>query len=142
MNQYLIFAIVAALLFAAGGATGWHERVLREPKMIEDQQKADVAQCNAEKLTTKEATDALQKNRDDLARRLSALKLQRPARCVNIARTTDVQHSEGRPAGRDGLSSDWLYTYAAEQCSSYWRQLKVCDKFLDDERKVIAARCK
>lgn len=136
MNKYLAYFGVALGLFIAGGALGWHERVLREPSMITAQQAADIAQCDTEKQTTKEATDALQKNRDDLAKRLDTLKLQRPAACVPISRPADLQHRAGRPAGRNGLSTDWLYTFAGDQCSNYWRQLKVCDKFLDDERKI------
>jgi hypothetical protein len=100
--------------------------------------KADGEQCDAEKKVTKDATDALANDRDDLARKLAALKLQRPASCVPISRSSAVLNQKGRPARRDeqGLSTDWLYDYSASQCSTYWRQLKVCDKFLDDERKV------
>lgn len=135
MNQYLMYALIALGIFVAGTGTGWHERVLREPAMIEDQKTADNKACNIEKQTTKEATDALQKNRDELAQRLDALLVQHPASCIPITRAPDLQHRSSRPAGRDGLSSEWLYTFAANQCSNYWRQLKVCDKFLDDERK-------
>jgi hypothetical protein len=103
---------------------------------IEDQKMADAKQCAAEKQITKEANNALQKDRDDITARLTALKLQHPATCVSVTRSPDVQHRQRRPVGRNGVSSDWLYTYAAEQCSNYWRQLKVCDKFLDDERKI------
>lgn len=102
------------------------------------QQAVDVLQCNADKRLTREANDALQKDRDDLTARLAALKLQHPETCVPVTRSAHVQHRKARPAGRDerGLSSDWLLDFSARQCSSYWRQLRVCDKFLTDERKV------
>lgn len=135
MNQYIIYALIALGLFTAGGATGWHEKALRVPALLEEQKTADNKQCETDKQTTKEATDALQKNRDDLAQRLGALKLQHPATCVAVTGAPDLQHRGNRSAGHNGLSSDWLYTFAADQCSNYWRQLKVCDKFLDDERK-------
>ena len=105
---------------------------------IAAQKTADVAQCDAEKKVTKEATDALQTNRDQLAASLAALKLQHPATCVVISRPSDVRNRSGRPArsNEHGLNSDWLLDFAANQCSNYWRQLKVCDKFLNDERAI------
>lgn len=105
---------------------------------IAAQQKADGKQCDAEKQVTKDANDALTTARDDLARKLATLKLQHPAACVPVSRPSEVLNRGDRPAGRDehGLSTDWLYDYSASQCSTYWRQLKVCDKFLDDERKI------
>lgn len=105
---------------------------------ITAQKTADVTQCSAEKKTTKEATDALQKNRDELDAHLAALKLQHPASCVIVTRPTDVLNRSGRPVNHNehGLNSDWLLDFAAHQCSNYWRQLKVCDKFLNDERKI------
>jgi len=114
---------------------GIYDRIL--DSRIAAQKDADVAECNVDKQTTKEATDALQKNRDELAARLAALKLQRPASCVLVTRSTNVLNRGDRPARQNerGLSSDWLLDFSANECSNYWRQLKVCDKFLDDERK-------
>lgn len=135
-TKIIIVLIAILAIFTGGVGLGWHEKSLRVPGLLQAQQTADAGQCTKEKAVTKEATDALQKSNDDLANRLAALKLQRPTRCIPVAGTADIQHRSDRPAGRDGLSTDWLYTYAAEQCSSYWRQLKICDKFIDDERKV------
>lgn len=136
MNQYLIYALIILGVFAAGGATGWHERVLREPDMLTAQQTADDKQCANEKQITKEATDALQNDRNQLSARLDALRVQQPTTCIPITGQANLSDRGKRPAGRNGISSDWLLTFAANQCSSYWRQLKICDKFLGDERKI------
>lgn len=100
------------------------------------QKTTDVAQCNADKQVTKEANDALQNDRDNLTKRLAADKLQRPAACVSVARSADVHDRSGRPARPNGVSSDWLYDFSADQCSSYWRQLKTCNQFIINERKL------
>lgn len=101
-----------------------------------NQVKTDNMACEDEKAVTKEATDALQKNRDDLADRVAKLKLQQRPVCVPVTRPADVHDRQGGPAGQNGISSGWLIDFAADDCSSYWRQLKICDKFLDDERAI------
>lgn len=91
-------------------------------------------QCDADKALTKGAQDALQKNLDDVNRKLAALKRVRPAKCVPvIAGASDAAAFHGEHAGQNGISTDWLRDYAAE-CESIRQVEQQCDKFLDDER--------
>lgn len=136
MNQWGIYALVALALFAAGSLTGWHERVLREPAMLEAQKTADNKQCNIDKQKTKEINDEIVKDRDAIAARLSALKLQHPMRCVPVTGKTKLPAGGREHAGQNGgsVSSDELRDYAAE-CEGYRTEVIACTLFLDIERQ-------
>lgn len=131
-GKYWLIAIAVA--FAAGGWIGWHERFLREPAMIEAQKTADVAECKAAQIITKEANNALQKNRDAIIKRLTALKLQ-PASCMPVSGSAELRGSGREHAGQNGggLSSDWLRDYAGE-CELYRSEVIACIDFLKKER--------
>ena len=132
-SKWDLILVAMAVSFIGGGFLGWHERVLREPDMINQQIAADKAVCDKNKKTTKEANDALQNKRYADAKRIAALKLQQPTRCVPVAGEAKLSDS-GREHDRPhGLSSDWLYDFAATG-EGYRSALEVCEKFIDDER--------
>lgn len=137
MNPYFILGAVGALLacFIAGGATGWHEKAIRVSALLEAQQAADQQTCAKAQQITKEAQNALQKDHDDIAAKLAALKLRHPGTCVPVPGKTQLPASGGKHAGQDGagVSTDWLRDYAAES-ETYRASLVICEKVLDDER--------
>lgn len=126
---------------AAGAALSWLigsayvSHVEKEwAAKVEAQKTADAAQCNNDKQITKEANDALQKDRDTIARRLAALKLQAPAACVPVTGTANLYGGGPEHAGQNGISSDWLREYAAE-AETYRSEVITCIKFINQERK-------
>lgn len=131
MNQYLIYALIALGLFASGVATGWHEKALRVPALLEAQQTADNKQCNIDKQISRETNDQLQKDRDSIADRLTTLLMQQPAKCVPVTGKTQLSTS-GKPghAGQNGIRSQWLRQYAAE-CETYRREVTSCVGFIN-----------
>lgn len=132
-SKWGIILIAIAVSFAGGGYLGWHERALREPAMLSAQQEADTKQCNADKEITKESNHDLKTNLDVVSAELARLKRVRSARCVAVATgqagAADVR---GEHAGQNdhGLSSDWLYDYAA-QCESVRQGYISCTGFVD-----------
>ena len=136
--QKIGLAAAAALaILITGFCVGWHEKALRVPALLEAQKAEDVNACTQAQQTTKEANDALQKDRDDIAARLASLKLQHPAACVPVACKAHIPARGDEHAGQDGagfgLNTDWLRDYAAE-AELYRSQLMVCTTFLDQER--------
>lgn len=137
MNPYAIYTIIGAVLFFAGAGVGWHERVLREPALLESQKEADEAQCKTDKQTTKEANDALQKDRDIIATRLHALELRPSPSCIPVAGKTKLSGGGHEHAGQNGggLSTLWLRQYAAE-CEGYRTEVITCTNFIDNTWKA------
>ena len=132
-----IAAGVALSILIGGFWLGWHERALREVAHLEAQRAADLKQCNDAQTKTKEANDALQKDRDTIASRLASYKLQHPSTCIPVAGAAQLSSNRPEHAGSHGggLSSDWLRDYAA-QAELYRSSLIVCVDFLDSERAV------
>lgn len=141
INPYLILGAVGALLvsFLGGGMLGWHERAIRVPEELEAQQTTDQQACAKSQQLTKDANDVLQKDRDTIAARLNALRLQHPPACVRVAKPAVIPASGAEHAGQDGagtgISSDWLREYAAE-AEGYRSQVSVCVDFLKKERET------
>lgn len=140
LNPYLILGLLGAYLatFIAGGVLGWHEKSIRVPSLLDKQQIADQQACASAQAKTQEANDALQKDRDLIAAKLAALKLQHPTTCVPTACSPHVSGSGAGHAGQNGagINTDWLRDYAAE-AESYRSQLVICKQFLDSERALV-----
>lgn len=135
--KYWQLALGALLsVFIAFGVHKYDSAVAarRQALAVAAQLEADVKTCNADKAITKEANDALQKDRDTIAKRLAALKLQHPASCVPIPGHAIALDSGGEHAGQNGISSDWLRDYAAE-CEGYRSEVIDLQAFLRKERK-------
>lgn len=102
-------------------------------KKLDDQHTADVAACDKDKAITKGTNDALQKDRDAIARKLADFKRMQPSHCVPVAalKTEPATGGDGH-AGQNGigLESDWLREYAAE-CENYRRQRITLESFID-----------
>lgn len=107
----------------------WREKAHRT-EAAESARDAAIEQCAKDKLVTKETNDALQKSRDDIARRLADLKRMRPAQCVPIASATHPTDGGWQYAGSNGVDSDTLRDYAA-QCESYRAELLGTWEFMD-----------
>jgi len=133
---FILAAILISFLVGAGG--GYYFEKSGIPAKLTDQQATDKKECEQAQQVTKEANDALQKNRDIISAQLDALKLQHPATCVRIARPAKLSSggAEYANANGNGLSSDWLRSYAAK-CEEYRGEVTVCTTFLSQERDVI-----
>lgn len=140
INPYIILAVLGAILasFIGGGILGWHEKGLRVPALLEAQKNTDKETCDADKKLTKDTNDALQKDRDAIARKLASLKLQHPATCVPVTNPTNVLTSNGGLPGQNGkgISSDWLRNYAAD-AKLVQSELANCISFLVKEREIF-----
>lgn len=140
MNPYLMLGAIGALLvsFAGGGLLGWHERSVRVPEELIEQQNVDAKECQKAQQLTKGANDALQKNRDTIAAQLDAYKLQHPPTCVRVTGTANVPGSRPEHAGSDGegINSGFLRDYAAK-AEEYRSEVNICAGFLQAERKFI-----
>ncbi len=132
LSNIKLVAFGAAFLVAF--SLGWyvHSRIAEShlKRALQAQEEALVAQCQEDKAITKGTNDALQKDRDDLAKRVAALKLQRPAKCVPVTGEAKLPIG-GRGYAGTYISSDWLYDFGGE-CEGYRSQLKSCIKFIDD----------
>lgn len=124
MSLYLYLAAGAVLLLS-GSYTGWHERALREPAMINGQKNADIAACTEVQAKTKGENDALTKDRDRIAADAARYKLQHPNQCYILTNDGKLQPSGNQHAGMHGISSNWLRDYAA-LCETYRSELIVC----------------
>lgn len=92
------------------------------------QQAADKQVCDSDKAITKESNDALQKDHDAIAARLTQL-LQSPATCVSISQPAQLPSSgQSKHAGSHGISSSWLRSFAAT-CEGYREELNTCIDF-------------
>lgn len=137
INPYLIIAAIGALLvsFISGGVLGWHEKAIRVPALLEAQQTTDQKECTKAQQLTKEANNVLQKNRDSIARKLAALRLQHPSTCVRVSSPSELPVSGDGHAGQNGsgLSTDWLREYAAD-AESNRKSIIECMDFVARER--------
>lgn len=140
LNPYLIAVVLGALLvsFIGGGLLGWHEKTIRVPALLEGQQSVDQQECQKAQLITKGVNDVLQKERDDIARKLALVKLQHPATCVPVTASPKLPSTGSEYAGQNGssLSSDWLRDFAAEG-EQYRQELGSCIDFLAIERQAF-----
>ena len=126
-------AIIAWLLHSVdvNHINAKHEAALIAQR-VEDQK-----QCDMDKNLTKEANDALQKDRDTIAARLNSLLMQHPAGCVMpVPHSSQLPSSgkgkhAGQNGGRAGVSTDWLREFAAE-CEGYRTEVEACTKFVTD----------
>lgn len=138
MNPYLALAAIGALLvsFAGGGILGWHERTVRVPAELTEQQGVDAKECQQAQQLTKGANDALQKDRDTIAAQLNAYQLLHPPTCVRLTGPANNSSGGAEHAAGDGesINTGFLRSYAAK-CEEYRGQVKVCSDFLVSERK-------
>lgn len=143
LNPYLVLGFIAALLasFAAGGALGWHEKEIRVPALLEAQQTADHEACAKVQQLTKDANDALQKDRNDIARKLAAYKLRQRPPVMPVTSAANISAGGPQHAGQNGavITADTLRDYAAE-AEQYRSELMVCTKVLDEERAPYAGQ--
>lgn len=100
---------------------------------LNSQKSVDQRACDKAQEITKGANDALQKDRDVINQRLNAM-LVRPAACVPIRQVTHMARSGKQLSGSAGLSSGWLYGYAAD-CEKARTTALTCEKFVNDERQ-------
>lgn len=143
MNPYLIAGALAAIIaaFICGGIFGYEYRAGKVPAELLAQQTADTKACSTSQQITEGSNDDLQKNRDSIAAKLTALSVQHTPACVSVAKRPNVRPSGSEHAGQDGASpatsinSDWLRSYAAD-AETYRSELTVCTSFLADERKL------
>lgn len=140
MTPLQIYIAIGSLLASllGGGIIGWHERALRVPAELTAQVNTDHLACEASQKLTKDANDALQKDRDTIARKLAALKLQHPSTGLHVASSSNIPTSGAGHAGQNGtvISADSLRDYAAE-AEQYRAQFLVCSQLLDAERKPL-----
>lgn len=135
MNQYLIAGVLAGLLaaFLGGIGLGWHERSLRVPAEMAAQQDIDAKECYKFQKLTQDTNNDLQKQRDDIANELTALRLRQPTACVHTTGKAKSSNSGETGHVANNVSSDWLLNFAAT-CEIYRRAVATIDKFLDEER--------
>lgn len=102
------------------------------------QQAADKKLCDSQKSITKEANDALQKDRDHISDRLNTLLMQHPSACVmpvsskpKLSGSKSAKHAGSNGASPHGISTDWLRGYAAE-CEGYRTEVMVCKKYFNE----------
>jgi hypothetical protein len=89
-------------------------------------------QCADDKRITQEANDDLQQNYAAIARKLADAQRVRPAKCVvPTTHPAVTAASGGEHAGQDatGVSSDWLFEYAAE-CEAYRGERVILESFI------------
>lgn len=91
--------------------------------------KSALSSCQTNQTLTKEANDALQKERDTIAGRLARAKRVQQSRCVPVSNASNTQPTRAEHAGSNGISSDWLLDYAA-QCETYRSERIILEKFV------------
>lgn len=114
-NWRLAVILVPAVILALQ-VLSWRNQALQLPRV-----KDALSSCESGKLLTKETNDALQKDRDVIARKLSAVKRVQPVSCVTPARKPDLIYAGREYARADGSvagTSDDFRDYAAE-CETY-----------------------
>jgi len=87
-----------------------------------------------------EANAKLEQERDAINKRLNALLVQHPAKCLYIASSTHKASGGAQYAGRDGVDSSALRRYAAT-CESYRSELLAYIDFCG-QRTAIAYNTK
>lgn len=92
------------------------------------------AECAADKAITEEANEYYQQQVGDITIKLDKYRMY-ASKCVAIsADATKLSASRREHAGQNGLTVDWLRSYAAE-CRTYQAQRMTCDKYFDGIRK-------
>ena len=125
LPQLKLVAISAALAGVVGFSIGWHEKALRVPALLEAQKKADVKLCTEIQDKLKERNDALTNERNRIAARAAAYKLQHPNTCLYDNGQGQLQPRGDGHAGVHGISTDWIRDYAA-LCRTHQVELEDC----------------
>lgn len=136
---------IAAAVVAALACFGLHYLDVQRINLVHqaalDTQKSNLlADCNADKKLTEEASHVYQTDLDDLSKR-AAERLRQPAACVPItpaAAGYPSAASPGKSVQPNGLSTQWLYDYA-DEAEKYRLQLRSCQKFIKDTWKEKGA---
>lgn len=105
----------------------------KQRQALADQKTQLEQKCKDDQAITKGANDELQKKYNSIAGKLAASKRLQPAHCIIVAssgETISAGSGVGH-AGQNGISTDWLYEYAAE-CETYRTQRISLEKFIDD----------
>ncbi len=94
-----------------------------------------VQTCEANKKITEDTNANLQKDRDDIDRKFSTLKLRYASQCVPIARQTNTTSSGAGTVAANGITAEALFEFTRTHCSSYRSQRVQLESFIDAERK-------
>lgn len=98
----------------------------------------DIQQCDKAKQITEDVSHDYQSQLQSLNDQLAAIKLRQPAHCIMpITNSTPGRNAASAKtiiAGRNGLSSDWLYDFAGKT-EKYRIQLVSCQQFIIKERE-------
>lgn len=137
LNSWKLWVSLGAIiaLFSSGVYEGIKWEKSRSERALQAQIEADTAQCSKDKKTTKEANDALQKDRDTIAGRLASYKRLHPHMCIKT--TPNVANDTGggaRPIGGNEIDSDRLWDFAAK-CAEYRSEVIILNAFGLAERK-------
>lgn len=93
-------------------------------------------ECKDNQAITKGVNDDLLKNDFDIGSLLNSSKRMQPASCIVPASSKTVPAGGGiKYAEQNGVSTDWLYDYAAE-CETYRAQRIALEKFIDQTWKL------
>ena len=110
----------------------WKVSQWRDKARELDGVKSALSSCEASKIVTKEANDALQRDRDIIAAKLASARRVQP-RCVPVAsgqpNALKAGAEHARPYAR-GIRTEWLLDYAA-QCETYRSERIVLEKFIN-----------
>lgn len=92
---------------------------------------SDDAKCAQDKQVTEDSQHDLQKRFNDISAKLNAHKLQPMPKCI-IPATKSVSTAGSGPghASQNGISTDWLRSYAAE-CEQYRQERIALEEFED-----------
>ena len=119
----LVPAVILALQVLS-----WRNQALQLPKV-----KSALSSCESGKALTKETNDALQKDRDIIARKLASVKRMQPMSCVTPSRKPDLIYAGREYARTDGAvagTSDDFRDYAAE-CETYRSERIRLESFIE-----------
>lgn len=133
-NKWDFVLVAIAVAFAGGGYLGWHERVLREPAILEAQRAADVAGCAKVQKVAKDQNDELTKDRDRIARDASRYRMQHPITCIVPANGGKLQPGGPEHAEVHGRSSEWYRSFA-DVCELYRSEVMVCSGQKDPDEQ-------
>jgi hypothetical protein len=128
----------AAALFGAGAAAGWNingwRLAVKHAEELKAQEKALVADCQADKKITREVSDDFQKKNRLLNKHIDDLnRVHNPsAICVPVAGAaggSDGAAAGAGPAGAHGVNAGALLAFAGE-AERYRLQLIACQEFI------------
>lgn len=133
--------LITGLIFCLISAFGtWHVQNWRWQEkldgVIQKQVEFDHAQCETDKQITEDAQNDLQKRLNAVSRKLAVYRLQPKARCIMpVTKQAGAPSAGAGYAGADGISTNWLRSYAAE-CEQYRQERLTLEAF---EAKVWAS---